>query len=164
MNTVAVIASIRDYIAEDASIQSLFSENDKPGTLQRIMYKDSTYINIEDFYEYPAITMKIDDDDPPISIPANNHLLQLMVINKINNDNCMLTCVEIKDRLKNLLVNTANQNDGKHVNINVQGVALGYDPKIRDVRWVSATTYDDVEQSTEKLHRIVCLLTLHVGE
>jgi len=164
MNTVAVIASLRDYIAEDSSMQALLSESTKAGTLRRVVYKDSTYINIEDFYGYPAITMKIDDDDPPMSIPANNHILQLMVINKITNNNCMLTCVEIKDRLKNLLVNTCNQSDNKHVSINAQGAALGYDPKIRDLRWVSATTYDDIEQGTEKLHRIMCLLHLHVGE
>jgi hypothetical protein len=164
MNSVAVIKSLRYYLANDATMRSYLSAADYTVALRQIVYQDSEYINKSGGYLYPAITFRLNEQGIDVTIPTNNAIVNMMLINKIVNPDPMLTLVRMKDRIKYLLIDKTNT-DRKYELINSQGQALDCgDPKIRLVSWVGAATYDDVEQGSERLHKINCLLQLVVGD
>jgi hypothetical protein len=164
MNSVAVIKSLRYYLGNDATMRSYLSASDVTVALRQILYQDSEYINKSGGYLYPAITFKMNEQGIDVTIPTNNPIINFMLINKIVNPDPMLTLVRMKDRLKYLLIDKTNT-DKKFEDINSQGKALDCgDPKIRLLSWVGAVTYDDVEQGSERLHKINCLVQLVVGD
>lgn len=163
MDSVAVIKSIRSYLSTDATLRGYFGVASADEAMKRLVMKDGQYAQVTDFYGFPAVAFKLDDDASEAYVPTNDLLLSLHIVNKLANSNCMLTCIQIKDRVKQLLCNKSNS-DNKHEAINAQGRSLGLDVKIRGIFWVSGLTYDDIEQGSERLHRINCLIKLIVGD
>ena len=167
MDSIAVIAALRYYWSNDSTLQTLLGVSTQAEALKRIVMKDAQYVNMKsdtaDQYPLPAITLKLDDEEETVGVPSNEEYIEAIIYNSTYNANCIYDNIRIKDRLKTI---TAEKKSGDdfHSNINAQGQALALDPKVRGVFWVSASTYDDKEQGTQRLHRIICVLRMIVGD
>ena len=142
-------------------MRSLFGETTAANMRnKRIFLKDTFYVSIKGNQNFPAITIKTNDDNPNIRGADDNSIyLEICVFNKWGNPNAMTLNLRAKDRLKLLF-------EDNHETINY--MALTFAPpvilKVRDVAWVSATSYDDKEQGSERMHKNICLLKLTVGD
>jgi hypothetical protein len=156
---------VRNYIANDASFRTVANMASAVAALKRILCKDTSTISVTDFYTYPGISLKLDDEYTREAIPSNNQLLQLMIVNSVKNSDALMTIHRMKDRLRDLFDDRSNKPEHKrHTFLTAQASTLGYDVKFRGTYWVNAWTYDDIEQGSERLHRIICLVRLVIGE
>ena len=164
MDTVDLIQSIRDYLSADSDLRSHFTgATTKALMLRRVLYKDAQYVSIKNHFDYPFITLMLDETDEETFVPSNKLMLKVSLNNSWKNAACAETNVRIKDRIKELMANKCNT-DAKHEEINDQATALGLDIKVRELTWVSAVTYDDKEQGSERLHKIICIIQMTVGD
>ncbi len=165
MNSVNLIKSIRHYLAADASLRTLLGASSAADALSnRLFYKDSIYasknVSGASEYLYPHIGLKLNDDNPILRGADDNCVyVELIIENKIGNTNAQLVNIQIKDSIKELL-----EEKSKELNT----MALTLSPpvilKVRDIAWVSAITYDDKEQGSERRHRFICAVKLIVGD
>jgi len=163
MNTSQVIETLRNYLANQSDIQHWLGVSTAANALKQILYKDCQYVSVDGNYKFPVIALKFDDDADTLLAASNNVVLELGIVHTVKGANPMHTCLRLKDHIKDALINK-NNNDRKQDDINAQGQSLGFDPKIRGLFWVSAITYDDKEQGSERLHRIGCMVRLVVGD
>ena len=68
-----------------------------------------------------------------------------------------INCMQLKDLIKTLL-----EDDNEA--LNTQATVLGDTLKVRDSEWVSAVTYKDKTQGTERLHKIICTMKFIIGD
>lgn len=161
MDTINLYKAVRYVIANDDTMRTLFSEVDAAGMIgKRLFAKDSFYVSKDGNQSFPAITIKTSDDEPMLrGCDDNQVLLELTVYNKWGNEDALTLNLRAKDRLKLLL------EDGHEI---INSVALTFAPpvtlRVRDVAWVSAASYDDKEQGSERLHKNICFLKLTVGD
>lgn len=161
MDSINLIKALRYTVANDSDMRTLFGEDTAQAMLDsRLFLKDSFYVSKEGGQDFPALTFKISDDDPLVrGCDDNQVILELTVYNKWGNTGSATLNMRAKDRLKLLL-------EDEHEIIN--SVALTFAPpvtlKVRDVAWVSASSYDDKEQGSERMHKNICFLKLTVGD
>lgn len=164
MNSVNLIKTFRYVISDDSSMRTLFEESTQTEMLKRMLFKDAIYASSNEngtqWFEYPHMTFKIEDDEPIIrGCDDNNVFLEITIVNRFGKNYSATSILNIKDRLKELL-------EDKHEVLNAK--ALTFSPpiilKVRDIAWVSAIMYDDKEQGTERLHKCICNLKLIVGD
>jgi hypothetical protein len=165
MNTNAVIRTLRNYWSNDADILLYMKVANRAAALKQIIMKDTFYMSKSEAagYSFPMVLIKFNEDPAHRTVPSNNVLLEVMLVATTGISDSLLNLVNLKDRLRELMHNYDNSSN-KHIDINNQAAALGLNIKVRDVSWVRAWTYDDVEQGSERLHRIMCLMNLVVGE
>lgn len=161
MDSVNMIKAFRYQVAKDSTMQSLFGESTDTDVLnKRLFYKDSTYVGVPDGYDYPALSFKLDDDEPMIrGCDDNTLMLEATIYNKFGNDQAQIINLRIKDRLKLIL-------EDQNVAINAQALTFPTPVvlKVRDVAWVSAISFDEKTQGSERLHKNICTLKLTVGD
>lgn len=164
MNSVNIIKALRYTIADDSIIRSLFEVSTRAAALKRVLYKDSVYTSSNaggvKRYVYPQLGFKFNDDNPQIrGADDNSVMLEITIVNKFKNSSASLVNLQIKDRLKEML------EDG-HQTVNAKALTLSPSivTKVRDISWVSGVAYDDKEQGSERLHKLICNLKLVVGD
>jgi len=159
MNTPLFVKSLRNVIADDSTMRTLIGETTSANMLnKRLFYKDATFSEIEGNFAYPAILIKTDDDDPTErGIDTNTLMIELTIINKFGADGAQMLNMQIKDRLKILL-------HEKHELLNNRAKLFSATLHCRDLAWVSAITYDDKTQGTQRLHRNICTMKAIVGD
>ena len=168
MDSVALLSAVRYYLSTDATLRNSnhLNASTEAAARNKILIKDGTTVSIDGSYSFPIICLKLNDGEA-VALPTNEEFLELMIINTTKgsavNQYPLTICTRIKDRLKYLMANKCSSDD-KHVSINVQGQLLGTNPKVRGMFWVSALTYDDKEQGSERLHRINCVVQMIVGD
>lgn len=163
------IKSLRYYLADDSELQSIWGESTQAGMLKRLLYKDSVYASSNEDgkgaqgageYLYPHIGLKLDDDEPQLRCSDDNTFaVTLAIVNKYGNANVSLVNMQTKDRLKKLLRDKASDLRNKAATL-----SPSIDLKVRDIAWVSAVTYDDKEQGSERRHYIICTVQMTVGD
>jgi hypothetical protein len=167
MNTPLVVKSFRYVIANDAILRLRFKEITEAGMLFRLLYKDASYVSLEDVnsttaeseYKYPAIVFKINDDEDLLrGSDSNTIFVEMTIINSYANNASQTVNMLIKDRLKTIMKD-------KHEILNAQALSSFSEIlKCRDLAWVSAISYDDKTQGTQRLNKITCLLKAIVGD
>ena len=159
MDTINLIKTLRYYIANDATIRSYLGTNlTVNNSLKQIIYQDGIFAQKDDRFSYPIITLKLDESEPTIrGCDTNTAFVTIIIHNPIKHLDPITKNIRLKDRLGLLFRdnNTA---------INNQATSLGINLKVRDSAWVSAETFDDKSQGTERLHKIICLTKFIVGD
>jgi hypothetical protein len=148
----------RNLVANDATIRGYLGAVNATEALKWIRYSDTALVQIEDFYQYPCIISKFNEDESTLrGSDSNTPIVITSIYNSTKNDNYAITNMRIRDRLKQLLRDN-------HEALNSQAVSLSLSLKVRDVTWVGSITYDDKTQGTERLHKIICTQKFIVGE
>jgi hypothetical protein len=163
MNTVNLIKALRYTIANDATVMGYLGKSTAADALTRLGIKHGFYMQKDGQYTLPAIAILVNDDEDREFIPVSELFVKFTIVNKFENPDAMMKCIQMKDRLKDLLCNKKND-DTKHESINTQASTLGFTLKVRDSRWVSGITYDDQEQGSQRLHKIDCVIKMVVGD
>ena len=160
MNSINFIKTIRYLFANDATIRSFLRTNDVTTALQSILYSDSEYVSKEDFYSFPGIALRMDDDVSTLRGSDTNTVeLEISIVDSVmaKSNSAMINCMNIRDRIKIMLKDN-------HSIINDQATALGLALKVRDSEWVSSVTYKDKTQGSERLHKIICSIKFIIGD
>jgi hypothetical protein len=164
MNSVHLLKGLRYYLAANTALRTLLGTTTNDSTLARLLYKDSLYASSNEGgtqnYPYPHITFKLNDDDPKLRFSDDNSVyLELTIENLFSNSSASMVNLQIKDCLKELL-------EDSHSAINAKALTLTppLTLKVRDIAWVSARTYDEKEQGTERVHKYICIMKLVVGD
>lgn len=160
MNSVTFIKVLRYLIANDATMRNLFGASSVADCVnKRLFYKDATFADKEPQFVYPAITLKLDEDESSLrGSDTNTIFLEITIANDFKTDQYPHTAnIRLKDRLKELL-------EDNHEAINAQAISLSEVLHCRDIAWVSAITYDDKTQGTQRLSRIICTIKAIVGD
>jgi len=162
MDSVNLIRAVRTVVANDSIIRTALGSNSAATALStQLFHKDGLYSRKStQEYVYPHIAFKLDSDSPAIKGADDNAVMLFAdIVNMPNKADFISNCYKCMDRLKTLLVDKPNV---------LNNIALTFSPavvlKVRDVSWVSGTTYDDKEQGSERKHRIICMLKMVVGD
>ena len=162
MDSVNLIRAVRTVVANDLIIRTALGSNSAATALStQLFHKDGLYSRKStQEYVYPHIAFKLDSDSPAIKGADDNAVMLFAdIVNMPNKADFISNCYKCMDRLKTLLVDKPNV---------LNNIALTFSPpvvlKVRDVSWVSGTTYDDKEQGSERKHRIICMLKMVVGD
>lgn len=162
MDTFNIIRTLRHYLANDSTLRSLMGSGDADTIRARIVYQDGIFVQKQDFYAYPMISLKLMEDEDSLRGSDSNTVSVMVTVhnpvnNEVNGENAITANNRIKDRLKLLIRD-------KHEPINNQGSLLGLTLKVRDASWVGAFPYDDKELGSERLHKIICTCNFIVGD
>lgn len=158
MNSVNFIESLRTYFANDSEMRSYLGVATAEDAERVLVYSDSIFSQKEDFFTYPMISFRLDEDESTMrGSDSNTPQVNMTIHNPAKNDGCIITLNRIKDRMKTLIKDN-------HVAINTQGALLGYVLKVRDSTWVGGITYDDKTLGSERLHKIICTCNFIVGD
>ena len=158
MDSVGFIKTIRYVFANDATLRGHLGVTTVAGALKKIIYSDAIFSQKEDFFVYPMIALRLDDEQSTLrGSDSNSPAVTMIIHNPSKNKNCIITNNRIKDRMK-LLIKDNNET------FNVQAQLLSLDVKVRDSHWVGAVTYDDKTLGSERLHKIICDCKFIVGD
>lgn len=162
MDSSNLIKAVRTVLANDAVIRTALGSGSATTALNtQLFHKDGLYSRKStQEYVYPHIAFKLDTDSPAIRGADDNAVMLFAdIVNMPNKADFISNCYKCMDRLKTLLVDKPNV---------LNNIALTFSPavvlRVRDVSWVSGTTYDDKEQGSERKHRIICMLKMVVGD
>ena len=162
MDSFNLIKAVRTVLANDAAIRTALGSVSVATALNtQLFHKDGLYSRKStQEYVYPHIAFKLDTDSPAIRGADDNAVMLFAdIVNMPNKADFISNCYKCMDRLKTLLVDKPNV---------LNNIALTFSPavvlRVRDVSWVSGTTYDDKEQGSERKHRIICMLKMVVGD
>ena len=158
MDSEDFIQTLRNLLANDATLRTLMGVTTVSNALRAIVYSDAIFSQKVDFFAYPMIAVRLDEDESTLrGSDSNTPSVTIIIHNPAKNDGCVITLNKIKDRLKLLMKD-------KHEAFNSQAVLLGHTLKVRDCTWVGATTYDDKTLGSERLHKIICTCNFIVGD
>lgn len=158
MDSVQFIKTLRYLFANDATLRGYLGASTVNEALQVLIYSDGVFSQISDFFRYPMVSFRLDDEESTLrGSDSNSPLLNITVHNPSARNSCITTNNRIKDRVK-LLIRDNNEA------INNQAASLGLILKVRDANWVGAVTYEDKELGSERLHKIICTCNFIVGD
>lgn len=158
MDSINFTKTLRYYFANDSTLRGYLGASSVNEALRVLIYSDSTFSQKKDFFSYPMISFRIDEEESTLRGSDSNTIpVNIIVHNPAKNDNCIIINNRIKDRMKILIRDN-------HEAINAQAVSLGLTLKVRDANWVGAVTYEEKELGTERLHKIICTCNFIVGD